>query len=359
MPVDEQLVDVGAEKPRPSEQILPPCGWSREVALDPRHRPQTLDRAASTVRRDWWRGPQEAHLLEEERNRYRQLTWQEIALLQGFEPAWFDVDGLSKTDRIAAIGDAVPPPLARAIFASLAHGRNWSNPTAIEICAGAGGLASGAASALDHIALVDQWKAACKVLRHDKPWSPGVVCEKSATDLDWLQHAGQVGLLSGGPPCQPWSQAGRRQGLQDPRDLLSGIHQIVAAVEPEAFVFENVPGLVSESNRSYFSAILRNLRRPRSGLRYGVMAGIFNAADYGVPQVRRRLFLVGLREESAAAAWTVLERMASYRSHRAPTVADPAREPWLTVGDAIGSLPDPGGWRRWVEATPTPSAAAV
>jgi len=356
------LVESAAEGECRSElsaQPLPPCGWSREVALDPRHRPQTLDRPASTVRRDWWRGPQEAHLLEESRGRYRQLTWQEIALLQGFQPSWFDIEGLSKTDRIRAIGDAVPPPLARALFDSIAQGRNWSNRTAIELCAGAGGLASGVRNRLEHVAIVDHWQVSCEILRHEKPWSSDVVHEAGATDMDWGEYADQVGLLSGGPPCQPWSQAGKRQGFRDPRDLLGGIHKIVATIKPEAFLFENVPGLASESNRDYFDAILDNLRRPGDGLRYGVMAAIFNAADYGVPQVRRRLFFVGFRDEPTAAAWRTLDAMASLRSHRAPTVADPRRRPWRTVGDTIGSREDPGGWRGWVENQPTPAPIAV
>lgn len=343
----------------PADTQLRDCGWSRTVALDPRHRPQTFDRPASTVRRDWWRGPQEAHLLDEPGSRYRQLSWQEMAVLQGFDPSWFEVEGLTKTDRIGAIGDAVPPPLAAALFESIELHRSWAAPTAIELCAGAGGLASAAAPSLTHLALIDHCDVSCRILRQNKPWAPSAVHQTSLSDVDWDAYRGQVGLLSGGPPCQPWSQAGRRRGFEDPRDLLGSLHEIVAAVEPEVFVFENVPGLASVQNRAYFADILRNLRRPRRGLRYGVMAGIFNAADYGVPQTRRRLFFVGLQGEPSAAAYAIFDTKIAARTHRSLEVADGSRKPWRTVGDALASCSDPGGWRRWVDEPAAGLAAAA
>lgn len=325
-------------------------GWTREVALDPRHRPQTPDRPASTVRRDWWRAPQEAHLLDEPNNRYRKLQWEEMAILQGFDPGWFASPGLTKSARISAIGDSVPPPLAAALLDAVSTHWHWAERTAVEICAGAGGLASAAAHSLEHLALVDHWDVACQILRDGKPWSPNVVVSGGVLEQDWTAFRGRVGLLSGGPPCQPWSQGGRRQGVEDSRDLLDAIHETVATIEPEVFLFENVPGLVSLGGASYFRTILQRLRRPSSGLRYGVMAAILNAADFGVPQIRRRLFLLGFREMPLAFAHRVLDDAYSRRSHRAPTVADASRQPWRTVADAFAERHDPGGWRRWVGA---------
>jgi site-specific DNA-cytosine methylase len=334
------------------------CGWARNVALDPRHRPQVLDRPASTVRRDWWRAPQEAHLLDEPNNRYRKLVWEEMAILQGFDPAWFAVPDLTKTARISAIGDAVPPPLAGALMAAIADNWAWRNATALEVCAGAGGLASAAASHLRHVALIDHWHVACQILRTEKPWSPETVVMGSAMEQDWTSLRGRAGLLSGGPPCQPWSQGGRRQGIGDPRDLLGRIHEIIAAIEPEAILLENVPGLVSVDGGSYFRGILDRLRRPSRGLRYGVMAAIFNAADFGVPQVRRRLFFVGFREEPLALAHRVLDDANSRRTHRSPATADSSRPVWRTIGDALAARADPGGWRRWVGAVNSDPVAA-
>jgi site-specific DNA-cytosine methylase len=335
------------------------CGWTRDVALDPRHRPQALDRPASTVRRDWWRAPQEAHLLDEANNRYRKLVWEEMAVLQGFDPAWFAAPGLTKTARISAIGDAVPPPLAAALLDAISMHWSWNSESAAEICAGAGGLASAAARGLEHLALIDHWDVACEILRTEKPWAPEAVVLGSVTDYDWRSLRGRIGLLSGGPPCQPWSQGGRRRGTEDPRDLLGRIHETVAVLEPEVILLENVPGLVSVEGGSYFRMILDRLRRPSPDLRYGVMAAIFNAADFGVPQLRRRLFFLGFRDKPLAFAHRVLDDAHSRRSHRAPTVADSSRPVWRTVGDALADRADPGGWRRWVGADEAPPAAAT
>jgi site-specific DNA-cytosine methylase len=347
----------GADEPRnPSLEPAPPegehagageCGWSEHVALDPRHRPQTLDRPASTVRREWCRAPQEAHLLDPLQGRYRKLTWEEIAMLQGFDPDWFRVPRLTKSDRIRAIGDAVPPPVAAALFDAIDHAWEWGNQTVVELCAGAGGLASGAAGRLDHRLLLDRWEPACRILRQEKPWSPGAVVQADAARYEWSSLRGNVGLLSGGPPCQPWSHAGRRSGIADPRDLLASIHQIIAAVQPEVFLFENVPGLAGLDQQRYLRTILDRLRQPADEQAYGVMAGVINAADFGVPQTRRRLFFIGFRDKPAAFAYRVLDAVAEMASHRDPNRADD-RPRWVTVGDAVAGRPDPGGWRQWV-----------
>jgi hypothetical protein len=111
----------------PEQVNYRPAHWSRNVALDPRHRPQVPHRAASTVRREWWRWPQEAHLVEPSRARYRRLRSSEIARLQSFDPDWIAVPGVGELDQIRAIGDAVPPQLSRAIC------RQWrSGPRGVE-----------------------------------------------------------------------------------------------------------------------------------------------------------------------------------------------------------------------------------
>ena len=127
-----------------SEETLPPCHWAPEVALDPKHRPQHWDAPATTVRRDWRKYPQEAHVLDSEGRKYRRFTPDDIAILQGFEPSVTHLKGLTARQQIAALGDAVPPPLARAIVAGIDRHHTWKNRTAIEVCAGIGGLAEGA-----------------------------------------------------------------------------------------------------------------------------------------------------------------------------------------------------------------------
>ena len=323
--------------------------WSRSVALDPRHRPQSVDRPSSTVRREWARAPQEAHLLDERNARYRRLTVSEIAILQGFDAGWFEVAGVSDWDKTSACGDAVPPALGRAVLQGVVSNGQVGQPTSVEICAGAGGLASAAvASGLEHIGLYESWLPAARLLRADRNWSPELVHHEDVREVDWSQFRGKVGLLSGGPPCQPWSVGGVQRRVSDQRDLLGQIHELVTGMQPDAFVFENVPGLTSQASLPYLSHVLGSLRAPGpTGLRYGVVAGTFDAADYGVPQRRRRVFIVGLRSQPNAMAYNLLDRVHAARTHRSPHVPDSNRVPWVTVGEALAKRPDPGGWRTW------------
>lgn len=339
---------VEEEEPR-GDTTLEASTWSRSVALDPKHRPQELSRPSATVRREWCRSPQEAHLLDRTRGRYRRLSVEEIAVIQGFEESWFDVPGLSRWQRIQAAGDAVPPPLAMAVVQGACENWRWENETAVEICAGAGGLAQGALSlGLEHLLLVDSWEPAVQILSDRKPWPSDRVRHARVEEIDAGYLRGKVGLLSGGPPCQPWSLGGARQGADDPRDLLMRMHELVAAVEPEIFIFENVPGLISPANEEYLNEIMRRLQRPSDTASYGIRAGVLNAADYGVPQVRRRVFILGFRDRPNAYAYAAFDRIHDRGTHRDPSKAHPTRKRWETLGEALSGLPDPGGWKQWV-----------
>ncbi len=335
------------------QEQLEPCAWARGVALDPKHRPQRWDKPSTTVRRAWCRSPQEAHLLDLDNWRYRRLTVEEIAILQGFDPSWVALPQLSRWDRVAALGDAVPPPLARVVVGALRQRTELLPATVLEICAGIGGLAS-AATDLEHLALVEHSAVACEILRHDKPWSPGRVLQLDVRQLPVEGYRDRVGLLCGGPPCQPWSNAGERAGVEDERDLLGWVHELVAAIRPAAFLFENVPGLLGPSLRPYFERILSGLRAPAAGLRYGVAAGVLNAANHGVPQTRRRVFVMGLRGAPSARVHDIFDDIYHSATHRDPRLPSWGRAPWQTLGQALGHLPDPGGWRRWVDVRAQP-----
>lgn len=347
-----------------ADETLPECLWKPSVALDPRHRPQIWGEPSTTVRREWCRYPQEAHLLDEPRGRYRRLTVDEMAIIQGFPTDWFDVPSLSTRNRIRAIGDAVPPPLARAVINGVASVWDWKNLTAIEICAGAGGLASGAnyIAGMKHVLVLDQWPPACEILRHRctvkvsdaearpiKAWPVESVRCQDVHEYDFSPYKRGIGLLSGGPPCQPWSQGGLRAGSTDSRDLLGYIHELVSLIEPEVFVFENVPGLACEQNTGYFEKVLDSLRNcAKPHWKYGVVAGILNAADFGVPQIRHRLFIIGFRDQPCSLAYRAFDRIAANATHRDPTKPHQSRKPWITLAESLGSRPDPGGWRGWI-----------
>ena len=332
-----------------TSEALDRLHWSLSVALDPKHRPQRWNAPSSTVRREWRKYPQEAHVLDAAETRYRRLTPGEIAVLQGFTPGVVEVAGLSDRQRVAAVGDAVPPPLAGALLRGMESVWTWNRPTAVEICAGAGGLAEGAATiGLEHLLLIDHEDTCGDLLRASRPWQPERVVVGDVLGHDFSGLADRVGLLSGGPPCQPWSRSGLRRGSEDPRDLLGHLPKLVADIRPETFLFENVPGLASSENTEYLQDVVGRLRSPGRGLAYGVLVGRFNAADYGVPQVRHRLFIVGFRDSPGVLAHRCLDAAARTASHRDPASPGSGRSPWRTVADAIGTMPDPGGWKRWL-----------
>lgn len=340
------------ERPEPRPQVserdgLPSLHWSPSVALDPKHRPQRWDAPSSTVRRDWRKFPQEAYVLSEDGSRYRRFTPEEVAVLQGFSPEVIDLEDLTTRQKIAAMGDAVPPPLARAVVGAVADRVDLK--TSVEVCAGAGGLAEGAATAgLDHLALIDYSAECGTVLRNRRTWSPDRVHVGDARLFDYSPFAGRVGVVAGGPPCQPWSQGGQGKGHHDDRDLLSWVPELVAQVEPEAFVFENVPGLTSEQHEGYLRRVVELLQRPGGDLRYGVLVAKLNAADFGVPQVRRRVFIIGLRDRPAAEVWRCLDDIDSSKTHADPRATKTGDlPPWITVGEALTPLAADQGWRRW------------
>jgi site-specific DNA-cytosine methylase len=326
-----------------------PCHWSLDVALDPKHRPQQWSSPSTTVRRDWRKYPQEAHVLSADGRLYRRLTTDEIALLQGFDPDLFRSLKLTDREKIATIGDAVPPPLAAAVVGALREVVDLSIQTSLEICAGAGGLAAGSsAGGLEHLALVDYSPTAGQVLSHGRPWPSERVHVADVRSFDFSPWRDRVGLLSGGPPCQPWSQSGLRQGADDERDLLGWIDQLVASLQPQAFIFENVPGLLADANKGYVSSLVTRLRNASGERSYGVLVAKLNAADFGLPQTRERIFFVGLRRRTTSQTAKWLDAVYARRTH-AP-MADQVRglAKWRTVGDVLADRNDPGGWRRWI-----------
>ena len=339
--------------PAQPEGELLPCHWSPSVALDPRHRPQVPGAPSSTVRKDWRKYPQEAHLLDVENHRFRRLTEDEIAVLQGFPRDWASDLGLSHRERIAGLGNAVPPPLGAALYQAMASMLASPARSAVEICAGFGGLALGAHSVLglEHLALIEFWDAAVRVLRASTLWESRAVHLCDVKAFDWSALAGQVDILSGGPPCQPWSLAGLSRGADDERDLLCEMPGLVETLRPKAFMFENVPGLMSEQHRPYLHKIIDRLRAAGGAGTYGVAVGILQAADFGVPQRRQRVVIAGIRGASDGAVHDFFDRVYALRTH-----ADPRRgwlqgkAPWVTFGEA---LPDwslaTQGWHRWID----------
>jgi DNA (cytosine-5)-methyltransferase 1 len=272
--------------------------------------------------------------------------------------------------------------------------------TSIELFAGGGGLALGVHEAgFQHLLVNELDRRACETLREnvaedfeaqssDGRW-PLLAGDVAA--IDWSPFAGRVDLLAGGAPCQPFSLGGRHRGEQDKRNLFPEVFRAMREVRPRAFLLENVRGLLRQSFRPYFDYILDQLRQPylspkrgeswerhkarleRQGSPYGaerdryvVHTLLVNAADYGLPQNRHRVLIVGFREDLGV-EWTWPEATHSrralvwakkngsyWREHGIRPVTDPSgpngeggshREPpelrWRTLRDAIKGLPEP------------------
>lgn len=129
------------------------------------------------------------------------------------------------------------------------------------------------------------------------------IIEGDITTLDMaalLKRAGirrgSISLLAGGPPCQAFSVFGQRRGRADPRGrLVYEYLKVLEITRPEAFVFENVYGILSSEDGRVFSELCKALERPGGRLKYSLSVHRLNAVDYGVPQFRDRVFVIGHR----------------------------------------------------------------
>jgi DNA (cytosine-5)-methyltransferase 1 len=161
----------------------------------------------------------------------------------------------------------------------------------IEVCAGAGGLSTGLVRAgFTPILLNDLNKDCCRTLAANHP---GVEVRCCPIDkLDLTPYRGGIDLLAGGVPCQPFSQAGRRRGLEDKRgNPFLVFIEMINSLQPRSFLIENVRGLLTLGKGKVFDDLVQRVDKS-----YRVWYKILNAADHGVPQKRERVFIVGVRE---------------------------------------------------------------
>lgn len=160
----------------------------------------------------------------------------------------------------------------------------------LDLFCGAGGLSLGLeAAGLTPVGAVELDTDCCATYSRMFP-SVNLIPD-SVSNIDFQLFAGRVEVVAGGPPCQPFSTGGKRLGPEDGRDFIPEFVRAVRQVGPVLFVMENVPGLDVGRRRSYLHQLLDGLKD--SG--YHVSSAVLNAADYGVPQKRRRLFVVGSR----------------------------------------------------------------
>lgn len=172
--------------------------------------------------------------------------------------------------------------------------------TTVELFAGSGGLALGLEQAgFEALLLNDFDLSACKTLQHNRPkWN--VICEDIAklSSRDLLSELkikrGELDLLSGGYPCQSFSYAGKRLGIEDVRGTMFYHYaQILNQLYPKVFLAENVKGLSTHDN----GKTLQTMIDVFTDAGYNVSHKILNAWDYGVSQKRERIVIIGIRKD--------------------------------------------------------------
>ena len=114
--------------------------------------------------------------------------------------------------------------------------------------------------------------------------------------LDGTRYAGQVDLLCGGSPCQSFSIIGKRAGLEDARGtLFYDYARLISEIQPEVFIYENVLGMLSHDGGNTWKVI----KEVFESLDYKIFVDVLNSKDYGIPQDRKRLFVIGFRNQNA------------------------------------------------------------
>lgn len=277
----------------------------------------------------------------------------------------------------------------------------------VELFAGAGGLAMGCELAgFEPLAVVEWDKWACDTIRENQKSGFPLVAdwalhEGDVRGFDWASITDQVDLLAGGPPCQPFSMGGKHRAYDDNRDMFPATVDVVRRLKPKAFIVENVKGLTRSTFANYYQYILLQLefpdvpprkdedwydhllrlqaertsgRKKESGLSYNVVPTLVNAADYGIPQKRERVFIVGFRSDLGI-EWSFPKATHSldallhdqwvtgvyWERHGIPVNQRPSMPvkfasrvrklrdnllpidtlPWRTVRDALDGLPEP------------------
>jgi DNA (cytosine-5)-methyltransferase 1 len=283
--------------------------------------------------------------------------------------------------------------------------------SSVELFAGAGGLAMGVALAGFKSRAVVEWNAwACDTLRANQSRGYPLVAGWPVYEGDvreWLKQIDEsalsedLDLVAGGPPCQPFSLGGKHRAFLDERDMFPATVDVIRRLRPRAFIVENVRGLTRASFSDYFEYVLLQLEFPElarraddswadhhgrlqvfktsqkragPGLHYKLVVTLANAANYGVPQRRERVFIVGFRSDvdarwSFPAATHSLDALlfdqwveGSYwdkhqvaLKHRPALVGVnlavverlrglpllPTQAPWRTVRDALMGMPEP------------------
>lgn len=195
--------------------------------------------------------------------------------------------------------------------------------TAVELCAGAGGMLIGMhAAGFEHLAAVEVDAKAAATLRRNVPDLN--VIEADIRTVDFSLYHG-VDVVVGGLPCQPYSIHGARKGKDDDRELFLAGVRAVQRMKPRAFAFENVSGFAQVTHTRYRNVLMRLFGR----VGYDVQLVKIDAQDWGVPQRRERVIVVGLRKDHNSRLFALPRKPEEFR---------------LNIGTALLDLLQANGW---------------
>ncbi len=259
----------------------------------------------------------------------RLISLREGARLQSFKDN-FIFHG-AKTSQFKQIGNAVPPLLARAVATEVK--KHVNSDKTIDLFSGAGGFSEGFKLAgFDVVGAIEIEKRFFETFLKNNPEIDPAFCilgdireNKNKERLSSLAKKYKIGVVVGGPPCQGFSHAGWRNPKDARNDLFVHFVDLVKKIKPEAFVMENVPGILSMRK----GAALKEIVEAFEGIGYHVNEPWkLKAEEYGVPQRRRRVFITGFRTETKLAS---PKPLFSDGSDGLPS--------FITVKDAIYGLP--------------------
>ena len=227
--------------------------------------------------------------------------------------------------------------------------------TSIELFAGAGGLALGVEKAgFNTLGLIEFDKDAADTLKKNRPnWNVinDDIANISCLDLEkyFSIKKGELDLLSGGAPCQAFSYAGKRLGLEDARGTLFYHYALfLEKLQPKMFLFENVRGLLTHDHGKTYSTMLDIFTRAG----YTIDKQVLNAWNYGVPQKRERLITIGIRNDLVGKTEYRFPKAHSYKPVLRDVLLDCPDGPGVPYGEKkrkIFELVPAGGYWRDID----------
>jgi DNA (cytosine-5)-methyltransferase 1 len=167
--------------------------------------------------------------------------------------------------------------------------------TAISLFSGGGGLDLGFSRAGYSNVASYELIPICKDTLSPNLQCRSIFCgptEGDVTKVDWNHYQGKIAIVHGGPPCQPFSIAGAQKGIDDKRNMWGEFSRAINTIKPKVFIAENVPGILNPKFRNFVKKYIFDQLSD-----YSITTFEMHTADYGVPQIRKRVFFIGFRNK--------------------------------------------------------------